>query len=235
MSGARSSSPWHQQVRAQERENKRYAVLQSAARLFSERGYHETSLELVAEALGITRPTVYYYFKSKDDILFECVRIALKTIQQATNEVTSQGGTPMQRLRAALIKYAEIMMMDFGRCLILVGDDPLPPQGRTKLRKLMSNVDLTLRQLVEEAVAEGSCTVSDVKLATFAVAGSLNSIARWYSPRGPLSPAQIAESFVDTLMNGLASRGLPDQRTKASRGTSFDEVLNAPKKERERL
>jgi AcrR family transcriptional regulator len=218
MSKARGSSPWHRDLRLQERENKRHAVLLTAARLFSERGYHGASLELVAEDLGITRPTVYYYFKSKDDILFECVRLALKTIQDATQVVAKQGGTATQRLRAALVKYAEIMMADFGRCLILVGEDPLPPQGRAKLRKLMSNVDLTLRELIAEAVAEGSYTTSDVKLATFAVAGSLNSIARWYTPGGAMQPAQIAEFFVETLISGLAVRAIPtshrDRRTR---------------------
>jgi AcrR family transcriptional regulator len=226
MNKARGSSPWHRDQRMQERENKRQAVLLTAARLFSERGYHGTSLELVADDLGITRPTVYYYFKSKDDILFECVRLALKTIQEATQVVAKQRGTAAERLRAALVKYAEIMMADFGRCLVLVGEDPLPPQSRAKLRKLMSDVDLTLRELVQQSVTEGSYVTPDVKLATFAVAGSLNSIARWYRPGGALQPTQIAESFVGTLINGLAVRSKPGQPSRPTHATD-DYALGA--------
>lgn len=55
-----AKSPWGRSSREQDRENKRGAVLRTAARIFNERGYHGTSLELVAEELEITRPAVYY-------------------------------------------------------------------------------------------------------------------------------------------------------------------------------
>ena len=72
------ASPWKPAgARAQQREAKRNAVLQTAARLFNERGYHATSLDDIAEQLHVSKPTLYYYVKSKDDILLECVRTAL--------------------------------------------------------------------------------------------------------------------------------------------------------------
>jgi AcrR family transcriptional regulator len=196
-------------VREQERENKRDAVLRAAASLFNEHGYHGTSLELVAERLHITRPTVYYYFKNKDEILFDCVRLALESIDEAATAVMLLGGSAAEQLVAVLNAYALIMMQDFGICLARVGDGPLPAKSRAHLRKLQGNVDLTLRTLIAKAVDEEAFASCDPKLASFAVAGALNSISRWYRPDGALTPAQIAENFVSILMSGLVARDQP--------------------------
>jgi AcrR family transcriptional regulator len=200
------NSPWHPAARGQERENKRDAVLRAAARLFSEKGFHETSLELVADELHITRPTVYYYVKSKEEILFECVRIALEMIEQAAQAVAGRGGSAADQLMAVMHKYAEIIMMEFGMCLVRVGEDPLPPESRRKLRKLQSNIDHRIRSLIAQGIKEKAFGPVDPKLAAFAVAGALNSIARWYRPAGELKPDQIAGQFVEMMINSLIAR-----------------------------
>ncbi len=207
MDDASKPSPWGQSARSQQRAGKRDAVLRTAARLFSERGYHGTSLELVAEELEITRPTVYYYFKNKDEILFECVRMSLQMIEKAASEVAKRGGSASDRLRAVMRQYAEVITMDFGMCLVRVGDIPLPPENRTKLRKMQSNIDRKFREIIAEGVADGSFTSCDPKFAAFAVAGALNSIARWYRPDGELGAGPIADKFVGILMSGLEARG----------------------------
>lgn len=216
MNDASKSSPWGRSMREQERENKREAVLHAAARLFNERGYHGASLELVAETLEITRPTVYYYFKNKDEILFDCVRIALEMIEQAAREVTARGGSAAEQLVAVMHKYAEVMMMDFGICLVRVGDGPLPPASRAKLRKLQANIDHKLRELITQGVKQKSFAPCNPKLAAFAVAGALNSIGRWYRPDGELSTQEIADNFVATLVRGLELRA-PGERLVTAR------------------
>jgi AcrR family transcriptional regulator len=200
------TSPWGRSSREQDRENKREAVLRTAARIFNERGYHGTSLELVAEELEITRPTVYYYFKNKDEILFECVRIALEMIERASLEVTTRGGSAAEQLVAVMEAYAEVMMQDFGICLVRVGDSPLPAESRAKLRRLQSNIDRKMRGLIEQGIRQKAFAPCDAKLAGFAVAGALNSISRWYRPDGELSPKEIAGHFVRMLMGGLEAR-----------------------------
>jgi AcrR family transcriptional regulator len=201
-----AKSPWGQRSREQDRENKREAVLRTAARIFNEHGYHGTSLELVAEELGITRPTVYYYFKNKDEILFECVRIALEMIEQAAQQVIERGGSGPEQLVAVMKQYAEVMMQDFGICLVRVGDSPLPAESRIKLRRLQSNIDRRMRGLIEQGIREKAFAPCDPKLAGFAIGGALNSISRWYRPDGELTPQQIADHFVGQLLAGLEAR-----------------------------
>ncbi|MEW5890600.1 MAG: TetR/AcrR family transcriptional regulator [Pseudomonadota bacterium] len=201
------SSPWsHRRDRDKEREIKREAVLRVAAQLFNEKGFHATSLDEVAERLHVTKPTLYYYVKNKDEILFECVRIGLEMMQAAIAEAGKSGGTAMDKLIAAMRQYALIVTMDFGMCLIRVGEDPLPPDSRRKLRGLKAQIDREFRALIEQGIAEGSLAPYDAKIAAFTLAGALSWIGRWYRPDGPLRPEDIADQSIAVLMNGLFRR-----------------------------
>lgn len=211
MSTALPSSPWHKpKSREEQREEKRLAVLRTAARMFNEKGFHATSLDEVAEALDISKPTVYYYVKSKDEILFECVRLGLEMVVQAADEVEQAGGSASEKLMAVMRKYAEIVTMDFGMCLIRVGEDPLPSQSRAELRRLKARIDMQFRTLVRDGVAEGAFAACDPKITAFGIAGTLSWIARWYDPQGPMSADDIAERCIALLMNGLVSRKTDD-------------------------
>ncbi|HTD04287.1 TetR/AcrR family transcriptional regulator [Undibacterium sp.] len=200
-------SPWSKsRDREREREIKREAVLRTAAQIFNEKGFHATSLDEVAERLHITKPTLYYYVKNKEEILFECVRIGLEMMREAIAEVSASGGTAMAKLIAAMRKYAEIVTLDFGMCLIRVGEDPLPPESRRKLRKLKAEIDREFRSLIEQGIAEGALAPCDPKVAAFTLAGALSWIGRWYRPDGPLRPDEIADQCISVLMNGLIQR-----------------------------
>jgi AcrR family transcriptional regulator len=221
LTSAAQLSPWTKaEDRRHQREVKRRAVLHMAARFFCEKGFHATSLDEVAERLHVTKPTLYYYIKNKDQILFECVKIGLETMQSAIAEVGASGGTAMDKLIAAMRKYAEIVTMDFGMCLIRVGEDPLPPESRKKLRAWKGRIDKEFRSLIQQGIAEGSLSPCDPKIAAFTLAGALSWIGRWYRPDGPLTREQIADQCVAVLMNGLAqpARQSKKQMSKAKPG-----------------
>jgi AcrR family transcriptional regulator len=200
-------SPWHNpKTREELREEKRLAVLHTAAALFNEKGFHATSLDEVAERLDISKPTVYYYVKNKEEILFECVRIGLEMVVGAANEATRAGGTAQEKLAAVMRKYAEIVTMDFGTCLIRVGEDPLPPASRATLRKLKAKIDRQFRTLVQEGIDEGVFAPCDPKTTAFGIAGMLSWIAIWYDPQGPMSAREIADNYIRLIINGLAAK-----------------------------
>ena len=207
-------SPWSRPLdRGQERAIKRDAVLRAAAQLFNEFGYHETSLAMVAERLQVTKPTLYYYIKNKEEILFECVRLGLELLRSAIADAAASGGTALDKLKAAMHEYAMIVTRDFGMCLIRVGEDPLAPTGRKKLRRLKAELDHEFRALIEQGIAEGSLAPCDPKLAAFTLAGALSWIGRWYDPRGPLSAEAVARQSTAMLMNGLSPRRIRPSRS----------------------
>ncbi len=202
-----TASPWSTLTeRQKQREAKRVAVLRTAARLFNEKGFHASSLDEVAERLNVTKPTLYYYAKNKDDILFGCVRIGLEMMRDAISVVSDSGGSAIEKLRAAMHAYAMIVTMDFGMCVIRVGEDALELDNKKKLRALKVGIDREFRKLIELAIQEGSLAPTDPKIAAFIVAGGLGWIGRWYRPNGPLSAEEVADQAVATLLSGLYVR-----------------------------
>lgn len=166
--------------------------------------------------LHVSKPTLYYYVKSKDDILLECVRAALALMQQGIAEVRQQGGRALDQLQACMRSYAAIVMDDFGQCVIRIGEDPLPPPLRKELRRLKAGIDHEFRRLVEEGIAEGSLQPCDPKLAAFMLAGALSWIGRWYRPDGDLTPDQIADQGIELLLNGVLNRPAAPRRKPAA-------------------
>ena len=203
---AQLPSPWvAASDRAQARASKRDAVLRTAARMFNEKGFHATSLDEVAERLHITKPTLYYYVKNKDDILFACVNIGMQMLQDAVNEEHGRGGSALDKLTAAMRRYVEIVTADFGMCVIRVGEDPLPPDSRRKLRRFKAALDAQFRELIRLGIAEGSIRDCDPKIAAFTLAGALSWIGRWYHPEGELGPDEIADQCIALLTGGLCT------------------------------
>ena len=199
-------SPWARSDREREREAKRDAVLYTAARLFNEKGFHATSLDEVAEALGVTKPTLYRYVKNKDEILFECVRIALEMMRSEIAAVSQRGGSTIEQLTMCMRVYTRIVTQDLGMCVIRVGEDPLPPASRRKLRKLKGHIDQEFRRLIEQGVKEGVLAACDAKFTAFTLAGAISWIGRWYQPGGARSADEIADQCIAVLMNGILRR-----------------------------
>ena len=201
--------------RQRERALKREAVLRTAARMFNEKGFHATSLDEVAERLNVTKPTLYYYVSSKDEILFECVRTGLEMVRAGIDEVARSGGTAADRLLACMRAYGRVVTMDFGACVIRVGEDPLPPHSRRELRRLKAEIDHEFRNLIASGVEDGSLAPCDPKVAAFAIAGALSWIGRWYRPDGPLDADEAIERCIAVLARGIVAA--PSRRPRVRR------------------
>lgn len=202
-----ADSPWpKREERARERAVKRDAVLRTAVALFNEKGVHATSLADVATALNVTKPTIYHYFSSKDEILFECVRRGVESIRDAAIDVEKQGGTGLERLEAHMRNYALVMTSDFGMCVTRTADHELSAESRAKFRAIKRETDVLMRRVVEEGIQDGSIASGDPRLITFTLAGALNWIARWYDPKGPMTPEEIAAECVAILVRGIYPR-----------------------------
>lgn len=201
------TSPWvPASAREQQRETKRNAVLSTAAQLFNERGFHATSLDDIAARLNVSKPTLYYYVKNKDQILIECVRKGLQMMHQGIEETRRAGGQAIDQLMACMRVYTRIVTLDFGMCVIRVSDDEFEPDSRKELRRLKSGIDMEFRRLVTAGIAEGSLQPCDPKMAAFVIAGALSWIGRWYEADGEHSAEEIATQFNAMLLNGVLRR-----------------------------
>ena len=193
-------------IRARDPERKRHAVILTAARAFRERGYHNTSIDDVARALNVTKPTIYHYVSNKEQLLFECFRAGLKEIMEAFNEVKTSDATARQRLATVLTRYAEAMTSEFGWCMVQAENQDLSAGMSKKVRALKSEIDHGIRRLITEGALDGSIRQCDAKITAFAVAGAMNWIAYWYRSGDALTAAQVADRFIELFLLGLQPR-----------------------------
>jgi AcrR family transcriptional regulator len=183
---------------------KREAILETAAQLFLEKSYGRTSLNDVAERLKITKPALYHYFRNKEEILLECYRLGTAMIGETLNQIASQCGTGMERVEAFIYSYANVMTVNFGRCVMRLDEGDLSSAARSEVRAHKRMIDRRLRSFVQEGIEDGSIAPCDPKIAAFSIAGAVNWICMWYEPAGALSPEEIATQFARTLTRGLA-------------------------------
>jgi AcrR family transcriptional regulator len=186
--------------------SKREAVLKTAAELFLEKSYGRTSLNDVAERLNITKPALYHYFQNKEEILLECYRWGTALIDESLTEIAGAGGTGLEKVAAFIYAYANVMTVNFGRCVMRLDEGDLSAEALLEVRKCKRRVDRRLRSFIQEGVRDGSIAPCDPKIAAFSIAGAVNWICMWYEPEGALSPEEIASQFARTLTQGLARR-----------------------------
>ena len=205
---AGQASPWaSSRERQRGRELKRDAVVRAAAREFNRKGYHNTSLDDIAARLEVTKPTVYYYVTSKEQLLFQCFLAGVEQIRAAFRDTRRLQLPARERLWAVLRRYGEAMASEFGWCMAHAEDQDLSAAMSRHIKALKSEIDHGIRRLIREGVQDGSIHPCDPKMTAFALAGALNWIAYWYREDQSLTGAQIAAAFLAIFENGLRPRG----------------------------
>lgn len=209
-SPASETSPWQPfESRRRARDEKREAVLRTAVALFLEQGYHRATLNGVAERLNITKPALYNYFRSKDEILFACWALGQERVEEVITAINAEGGSGIVRLRKLVHAYAALMATDFGASLVRFDPRDLIEKNATVVRASKRKIDRTFRDYITAGIADGSIRRCDAKLSAFAIAGALNWVGHWYRADGRLSPEAIADDFAMRLTEPLATRRAP--------------------------
>jgi AcrR family transcriptional regulator len=209
------ASPWRaSRERVREREVKREAVIRAAAHAFNRKGYHNTSLDDIAAALEVTKPTVYYYVTNKEQLLFECFVAGVERIRNAFREVKQLNVSARERLNGVLRHYGEAVASEFGWCMVRAEEQDLSPAMSGHIKALKSEIDQGIRRLIREGVQDGSIHPCDPKMTAFALAGALNWIAHWYRENKSMSGAEIADAFVTIFENGLRPRAVAVSATR---------------------
>jgi AcrR family transcriptional regulator len=213
-------SPWMPfESRRRARDEKKEAVLRTAVQLFLEQGYQRATLNDVAERLNITKPALYNYFRSKDDILLECWAMGQERVDECIAGINAAGGSGLAKLRKLVRAYAEVMTSDYGASLVRFDPRDLTGKNSGFVRAAKKSIDKTFRGYIAEGIVDGSIKPCDVKLSAFAIAGSLNWIGHWYQRDGKLSGEAIAAEFAIRLTEGLA-RKQTRKRAQAAPGKS---------------
>ncbi|MEX3011808.1 TetR/AcrR family transcriptional regulator [Hoeflea sp. TYP-13] len=199
---------WNNAVtsRDEQRQQKRLAVLGTGARLFNDRGFDRTTLDDIASELNVSKRTLYYYVSNKEEILFECSRLALEFMQETIARCKDPAVPVLERIALLLRGYAQLLADDMGACLVLSKDIPLSEPNRDVLREGRRSLDGLLRDLVRAGVEDGSIAPNDARLTAAAMFGAFNWIPHWNRTDNPVSHDEIADRYIGLLIDGLRKR-----------------------------
>ncbi len=195
---------WDPEIKtpAQQRELKRRAILRVAAQLFNEKGFHGTSLDEIADVLGVTKTALYYYVKSKDVLLYECLIVSYDCGQAARQHAEKHGHDPLEKIELLYRRFVELLMTERGAYTTMANLNALPEPQRKQLLGRRRQLDKYSRDLLQQAAAAGQIREVDPKIASNYFLGAANWILRWYQ-EGEKSPQEIADIFMDLLLNGI--------------------------------
>ncbi len=186
-------------------EEKRLAIIRAAGHAFRQRGFHHTSLDDVATALGVTKPTLYYYAKGKQDLLFQCHQYALDLGDEATRQVDDEVSA-LTNLQRVLSFYIEQITVDFYSYSTLSDLNDLEEPQRREILRRRRKFDRFCRDLIQRGHEDGSIRPCDPMLTIFWIMGAINTIPRWFDPRGTLSGKEVAREYTALLTEAIARR-----------------------------
>lgn len=178
-------------------EIRREQIFQIGAELFARQGYERTSLQEVAERLGLTKPALYYYFDSKQQLLFAIISFVMDKVYGDLAEIVSSNRTPLQKLEALIESYIDFFTAHPNELTILVvHEDSLEPELRAKFIDRQKEYKRSVLGIVKDILAQRGENDIDPTALTFALIGSMNWIFRWYDPTGRIPPKRLAKEFL---------------------------------------
>jgi AcrR family transcriptional regulator len=182
-------------------------MLEMAGRVFAAHGFHEASMDEIADAAGVSKPMLYSYFGSKEGLYFAYVDLAYRELITAIDQaVAGAGQDPEQQLRAGTLAYYLYVGQHRHAFRVLFREmgDPggeLAPQRHRLARRVGAAIEEIV--LVSEA---RSWTAADTAALAEGYIGAARSMADWWLDHPELSAEAITERMVDFGMVGV--RGL---------------------------
>ncbi len=181
-------------------------ILATAERLFSERGYHATSMRDIAAALGLKGGSLYSHIKGKEELLWWGLDRAARQFQDIQVRFDADSAPAVERLRGAIRAHIRIVANNLPAATVYFHEWRFLPEGPERLDFLArrNSYEEWMRQLIESARAEGQFAPGiDSKWATLLILSAANWLYQWYNPQGVLSAEEIADRFTEIIFNGL--------------------------------
>jgi AcrR family transcriptional regulator len=182
-------------------------LLQTATRLFREQGYHNTSMQDLADALGLQKGSLYYYIESKEELLRRLLERATSFLAIRIDEIYATDLPPAEKLRRALENHAVAMMEHLDLVSVYLQEyRNLPPKRLQEALAVRKHYEQVLMQILEDGIASGDFRPVDVKMAVFGLLGMVNWTHQWFSPEGPFPSQEVAAVLSDLALQGLVKR-----------------------------
>jgi len=188
------------------RNDLREEILRSAARAFQKKGFLGTTMHDISRQLKMTQGNLYHYFKSKEDILFQCHDYSLNLVLDELRRIQNSPLSPEEKLRALILYHVGVMVDELQASAMALELHALSPPRLKRIVQKRDAYERGLRAIIQEGMEQGIFQNYDPKLVGFFLFGAINWLVRWFNPTGKHSAKEVAETFSNLLLQGLNKR-----------------------------
>lgn len=194
-----------QPFRELEKNLRRQRLIDTAVELFHRHGYRTTTLDDLAQELGISKAALYHYVESKEELLFIIYNQALNSIFEETNRISAKDLPPDEKLRQIIINHIKnIIIKNLSLFFVFFTEEnQLPEKYYRMVKEKKREYDRIIQGIIEEGISLGLFEEEEPRLLVYAIVGMCNWLYKWYHPGVRYSADEIAENFIRIIERGL--------------------------------
>ena len=188
-------------------------IIEAAARVFAERGFHGATTQDIADVLGIKQASLYYYFSSKEAALeLVCLR-GVEGFFEAAKAIAARPESARKRLALLINSHLSPLVdrADFVK-VFLNERQHLPTESRRRIGRWSRGLERIFEEVIKEGIAKGEFrAVLDPRMATLAILGMCNAVSSWQRNEN-VDVAQISVEFARLVIDGIGMRPAASRR-----------------------
>jgi AcrR family transcriptional regulator len=179
-------------------------ILDAATRIFQERGYEATTIQAIADDVGILKGSLYYYIDKKEDLLFQIFEGVHQGLAKSLEQIDANDDV-LDQIRAFIAAHVQFIAENLSATRVFLHDfDALSKARRKKIVGERDAYESRLRELLEDARKAGALRKDvNIDLALLAIFGMMNWMYQWYSVGGRNQPEEIGWTFAEIVLSGL--------------------------------
>ncbi|WP_038046461.1 TetR/AcrR family transcriptional regulator [Thermus caliditerrae] len=183
---------------------RRDEILHVAGQLFSQKGYHATSMRELAKRLNLQGGSLYAHIASKEELLIEVVRQAAARFLGVLEGLE---GDPVAKVRALVKGHLRVIAEELPRATVFFHEwKHLSPPLLEEAKALRRRYEAGVQAVLQEGVDQGVFQVEGVRLATLFLLSALNWTYQWYRPDGPMPLEELSEAYARLVLRALGVR-----------------------------
>jgi AcrR family transcriptional regulator len=186
-------------------------IIQAAAQIFRQKGYHAASMQDIADAVQLQKASLYHHVEGKQDILLAILDHALDLLIDDMQAVVDSDLPPEEKLARAMRVYVDRLTADADLAAVLLLEHrSLEPGLRAQHVARRDRYEALWRQIIRQGVESGAFRPVDEAVAAFALLGVQNWMITWFKDGGRFTAQELADQFAHLLLNGLRPGAVPD-------------------------
>lgn len=180
---------------------KKQEILRSAAEVFVEKGFEGTTMEEIAAKLLMTKGSMYYYFKNKEELLYHCHKTIMEVSIEKLKEISLKNISPSKKLEEAIKSHIKLAATE--KSMIMAMNKPGQYFSGENLEEIVQSRDeyaSYFDKFIAEGVESGEFHPVNVKIVRMIILGAMNRIPEWFKSEGELSIDEIADLYAEYLL-----------------------------------